>query len=222
MRTERLITDGNLFTLIDGSTFETLAGQFQRLTNKIICIKDGTDFHLFNGGNEIPPYLKYESEFTQDSTGIHEYYFRSLDDNSLYAFFLPEVSRWLRQGRQGELVVGLESGQSSHGGKSHLGSSVVVSLRADSQRTTRTVPDLQRPLTLSQKVEMPPPNSLIPYRVVTVPPGGVVAGIHSESSGSGTPSGEIDDVSGSQFSVEVPDEYRVQDCVTCYRRVGQQ
>lgn len=220
MRTERLITSGQWFTLIDGSTFETLAGQFQTLTDKVICVKDGTDLHLFGGGDDVPPYLKYESECPQASTGVTEYCFRSVDDDSLYTFFSLEVSRWLRQGRQGELRVPLLR-SSVTDGSSHQVGRATASLRHPQQRAIRPVLDPQLSLPLPHKGEMRSQDSL-PYRVVTVPPSAAVANIQTDESASdGLNDVEVDDVSGSQFSVEVPDSYRVQDCVTYYRRTNQ-
>ncbi len=138
--------EGHRFILTNDTNFEALAGQFQRLLNKIICIKDGTYMYLFSSSAEIPPYLKYESETVQPTTGITEYYFRSTDDESLYAFFYRDVCLWLTSGRQGSLILPKPETLRS-----------TVTVRSQNQQPSL---GLQYPIiTIAQKGDMPSDTS---------------------------------------------------------------
>lgn len=86
---ERVCPTGQTFSLINKSSFETLAGQFQRQTSKIICVKDGIDLLIFDNTSSIPVDLKKESVKHQQITGITEYSYRSTENESLYTFFTP-------------------------------------------------------------------------------------------------------------------------------------
>ena len=104
---ERVQGGNDWFILINKSSFEILAGQFQDKTDKIICVKDGTDLLVYNSGVDLPLHLRSQNIRKQALTGVVEYNYRGADD-SLYTFFTPKVNEWLIGGRQGQLklVVG--------------------------------------------------------------------------------------------------------------------
>lgn len=87
------------------SQVELLVGQLQiYMQKKILCVADGAEISVFSSGDEIPPYLKLETQRTEPATGIVEYYYRS-DDDSLYCFFRYDVDMWLRKDRRERLVL---------------------------------------------------------------------------------------------------------------------
>jgi hypothetical protein len=96
------VTTSKWIYLVNKSSFEVLIGQYQQETDKILCVKDGTDLLIYNDGSEIPQYLKRVCVRTQSITSIKEYNFRSTDD-SLYVFFDAQVHDWIVNGRQGTL-----------------------------------------------------------------------------------------------------------------------
>lgn len=91
----------NKVKLVNGSSFEMLAGQFQKTVSVTLCVKDGTDLLIFTKASSFPPNIDFESSARRKQVGITEYAFRSSDDQSLYTFFYREISDWLNGGRHG-------------------------------------------------------------------------------------------------------------------------
>lgn len=99
---ERIQCNDEWINLINKSSFEVLAGQFQSKTDKIICVKDGVDLLIYSQGSEIPQYLRKESIRRQGLTGVTEYYYRTPDE-SMYAFFDIRIHEWIMGNRQTRL-----------------------------------------------------------------------------------------------------------------------
>ena len=95
---EKLNIQSQQFSIINKSTFEVLAAQFQPFTNKIICVKDGVDLFLWNP-DEIPENLKRERQRIEPNTSIIHYSYRSAVDDSLYTFFNSDIDKWLLSNR---------------------------------------------------------------------------------------------------------------------------
>lgn len=75
---------------------ETLAGQFQRLSDKILVVRDGFESLCYNNSSEIPPYLKFEACRRSEVTSVEEYHYRCTTNDSAYVFFDKRVSDWLQ------------------------------------------------------------------------------------------------------------------------------
>lgn len=68
-------------SLENDSTFEDLVSQIQPyVTNRILCVKNGTELIIFKDRENFPLYIKYEGNYGDI------YVFRDLHDNS-YSIF---------------------------------------------------------------------------------------------------------------------------------------
>lgn len=102
MDTTVLIIPTGGITCVNDSLFETMVGQLQKFTHKILAIKDGTNLFIWEP-KDIPPHLRRESVRPDPHSRVTEYYYRSAEDESLYVFFDPRIDRWLSSGRVGLL-----------------------------------------------------------------------------------------------------------------------
>lgn len=91
-------------TLVNEMEFESVVGQLQTSTNRILCVKDGATLYIFDP-ETIPPYIDLEDEGVDEHTGLPIFNFRSRSCESLYTFFLKTVSDWIRGGRAGPLSI---------------------------------------------------------------------------------------------------------------------
>jgi len=102
---ERINGSNQCFFLISGSSYEILAGQFQKLTDRIVCVKDGCQLNIYNSGSQIPQYLSRSYLRHDDITNVTRYSYRSITDESLYTFFDHRVDTWLISNRRGDLTL---------------------------------------------------------------------------------------------------------------------
>lgn len=100
---ERINLGGTTLFFMDKSSYEFLAGQFQKFTDKIFCVKNGCELRVFKHSSEIPDRLKRSYTKYDEITNITRYNYRSLVDDSLYTFFDHRVDTWLTCSRRGEL-----------------------------------------------------------------------------------------------------------------------
>lgn len=72
---------------------EFLVGQLQTSTEKILCVVDGYSLRWYSEREQIPKGLMFEHK--AKGLGVTAYYFRCELTDSLFAFFLEPISRFL-------------------------------------------------------------------------------------------------------------------------------
>ena len=95
---------GQSFFLVSGTSFEILAGQFQRVTEKVVCVKDGLKLYVWDP-SEVPQGLRKENTRLDNISTVTHYNYRSMVDESLYTFFDMNVDQWLCSNRSISLSV---------------------------------------------------------------------------------------------------------------------
>lgn len=72
-------------------TFENFIGQFQPYCGKLLCVVDGTILHYYDKKGPLPTNLRFD--YKQRRRTLTEYYFRSIDTDTLYCVFGREAAR---------------------------------------------------------------------------------------------------------------------------------
>ena len=85
IREERVINVEQL------SSFENFVGQFQILCDKLLCIVDGTSLRFYDRRESIPTNIRFD--YKQRKKNLTEYYFRDIDNDSLYCVFGREAAK---------------------------------------------------------------------------------------------------------------------------------
>lgn len=82
------ITSNTDLHISRNSSFENLVSQLQKFSTKVLCVVDNCILKYFDV-HTIPTYFHNKLRYDYKSTknGITEYYFRSLDNKTLYCFF---------------------------------------------------------------------------------------------------------------------------------------
>ena len=73
------------------ATFENFAGQFQPYCTKLLCVIDGTSLRYYDTTGPLPINLRFD--YKQRRGTLTEYYFRSIDTDTLYCVFGREMAR---------------------------------------------------------------------------------------------------------------------------------
>lgn len=85
-------TDDNFHVQFDNeSTFEHFIGQFQLVCPKLLCIVDGTILHYYDKLSSLPNNIRFD--YKQRRGKLTEYYFRDIDNDSLYCVFGREAAK---------------------------------------------------------------------------------------------------------------------------------
>jgi hypothetical protein len=79
----------NEILIENDSCFEFVAGQLQRYTDNILCVKDGCRIMVYESELSIPTTLEYRDHHLNNLTDITEYYYRCNETDDLYVFFRP-------------------------------------------------------------------------------------------------------------------------------------
>jgi hypothetical protein len=73
-------------------TYENFIGQFQKHSDKILCIINSKSLHIYDKNDKHPELLKFE--YTKKHNDINEFYFKN-KNNDLYCFFGQEALTFL-------------------------------------------------------------------------------------------------------------------------------
>lgn len=85
------IPEGNTVEFRQEVTFENFVGQFQPYCAKLLCVIDGTILHYYDKKGPLPTNLRFD--YKQRRRTLTEYYFRSIDTDTLYCVFGREAAR---------------------------------------------------------------------------------------------------------------------------------
>ena len=84
------ITMGHPIKITQDMSFENFDGQFQEVCPKLLCVINGTTLHFHDNMRTIPTKIRFDHK--QQRGGIVEYYFRNIEDNTLYCVFGREAA----------------------------------------------------------------------------------------------------------------------------------
>lgn len=87
------IPEGKLIQINQDVTFENFIGQFQTYCSQLLCVINGTSLRYYNKNNipnEIPTNIRFD--YKQRREKVSEYYFRDIDDDTLYCVFGREAA----------------------------------------------------------------------------------------------------------------------------------
>ena len=76
-----------------GSTYENFIGQFQKNCPKILCVVDGTKLNIYDKKDIGNKNIKFD--YVKQVNNIQEYYFRDINDDTLYCVFGEDAASYL-------------------------------------------------------------------------------------------------------------------------------
>lgn len=79
------LAEGKLIHFEHDTTFENFVGQFQSSCPKLLCVVDGAILRYYEKHGDIPTKIRFD--YKQTKNGITEYYFRDIENDSLYCVF---------------------------------------------------------------------------------------------------------------------------------------
>lgn len=85
------IAEGYNIQFNQDATFENFIGQFQQFCPKLLCIIDGTYLRYYEKISTIPINIRFD--YKQRRGELTEYYFRNIDDDTLYCVFGRESAK---------------------------------------------------------------------------------------------------------------------------------
>jgi len=86
------IPEESVIQIGQDSTFENFIGQFQKFCpTKLLCIIDGTYLKYYDKPGTLPTNIRFD--YKQRKGNLTEYYFRDIDNDSLYCVFGHEAAK---------------------------------------------------------------------------------------------------------------------------------
>lgn len=85
------IPEGKEVKFTQEATFENFVAQFQPYTSKLLCVVDGTSLRYYDKTRALPGNLRFD--YKQRRGTLTEYYFRDIDNDTLYCVFGREAAR---------------------------------------------------------------------------------------------------------------------------------
>lgn len=87
------IPEGSKVEFRQDATFENFVSQFQPFCDKLLCVVDGTSLRYYDKMGPLPNNLRFD--YKQRRGSYTEYYFRDIDDQTLYCVFGRDSARVL-------------------------------------------------------------------------------------------------------------------------------
>ena len=84
------IPEGHNIQFEQEATFENFIGQFQRDCPKLICVINGTNLRYYDKSTQLPNNIRFD--YKQRKGTLTEYYFRDINDDTLYCVFGREAA----------------------------------------------------------------------------------------------------------------------------------
>lgn len=84
------IPEGHNVRFEQEATFENFIGQFQQNCPKLICVINGTNLRYYDKTTPLPNNIRFD--YKQRRGSLTEYYFRDIDDDTLYCMFGREAA----------------------------------------------------------------------------------------------------------------------------------
>lgn len=84
------IPEGHSVRFEQEATFENFIGQFQQNCPKLICVINGTNLRYYDKTTPLPTNIRFD--YKQRRGSLTEYYFRDIDDDTLYCVFGREAA----------------------------------------------------------------------------------------------------------------------------------
>lgn len=84
------ILEGSSIQFSQEATYENFIGQFQQYCPKLICVIDGTSLHYYDKTSSLPTNVRFD--YKQRRGTVTEYYFRDINDDTLYCVFGREAA----------------------------------------------------------------------------------------------------------------------------------
>lgn len=84
------IPEGHYVRFEQDATFENFIGQFQQNCPKLMCVINGTNLRYYDNTTPLPNNIRFD--YKQRRRSLTEYYFRDIDDDTLYCVFGREAA----------------------------------------------------------------------------------------------------------------------------------
>lgn len=84
------IPEGHNVQFNQEATYENFIGQFQQYCSKLLCIIDGTSLRYYDKTSSLPTSVRFD--YKQRRGNMTEYYFRDINDDTLYCVFGREAA----------------------------------------------------------------------------------------------------------------------------------
>lgn len=85
------VPEGHMVQFEQEATFENFIGQFQLFCPKLLCVVDGTSLRYYDKPGTLPTNIRFD--YKQRRNKLTEYYFRDIDNDSLYCVFGRDAAK---------------------------------------------------------------------------------------------------------------------------------